>query len=44
MTDIAEEHSTHYSKLSVYLVCDIWSYIARIPSTFDDHIFVLVTV
>lgn len=29
---------------NVYLVCDVWSYIARISSTFDDNVFVLVTV
>lgn len=29
---------------SVYLVRDVWSYIARIFSTFDDNVFVLVTV
>lgn len=25
-------------------MCDIWPYVARVPSTFDDHIFVLVAV
>lgn len=41
MTDITEEQTLFWS---VYLMGDIWSDVARIPSAFNDHVFVLVTV